>query len=282
MLADLPPFGSGLRRSQDSPREPALSHLFLPFTGRVSPRLARKREPKPTAQLLPTGEMPAKVPLTVLSLYRADAAALLAAAGQNKVIPRRDRYAIMLRQAELELSPVEAANLYWRIDEAGYLPSEKLRWACHQMNLAKQPERVIELLERRLRSDADVPPPVLSELEAAYLSQQRPLDARRAYEQDPPPPTPPRPPVATRRNRFAPGLMGPRVRSPPSSVAKRATRATSSSGTTCLKGGKITPPASTSTQCRPPHRSSRVKTASTPPRCPVFTARMRNDRVAAP
>jgi len=36
----------------------------------VSPRLARKREQKPTVLLLPTGEMLAKVLLTVLSSTR--------------------------------------------------------------------------------------------------------------------------------------------------------------------------------------------------------------------
>ena len=40
---------------------------------RTSRQLARKREPKPTARLFPTGEMLAKVPLTVLSFRGAGA-----------------------------------------------------------------------------------------------------------------------------------------------------------------------------------------------------------------
>ncbi len=59
-------FGSGLRRSQISPREPTLSRLYPSFTRRTSRRPGLKSEQKPTVQLLPAGEMLAKVPLTVL------------------------------------------------------------------------------------------------------------------------------------------------------------------------------------------------------------------------
>jgi hypothetical protein len=137
---------------------------------------------------------------------RSDAAALLARAAQNKAIPPGDRYAIMLRQAELELRPTAAADLCWQVGEAGLLPPEKLLWACHQMNQAKQAERVVMLLERRLRSGVDLPPKVLAELQAAYLAEQRTRDARRACEQDPPPPT--SPPAARQRNTFDPRFGG--------------------------------------------------------------------------
>jgi len=56
-----------LRRWQDSPHEPALSHPFLTFTGRETPGLARKREHKPNAQLFGTGKIFVKVQLAVLS-----------------------------------------------------------------------------------------------------------------------------------------------------------------------------------------------------------------------
>ena len=50
---------------------PLFQTLFLPFTERVSPGLGLKREQKPTVRLFGTGEMLAKVPLTVLSLDKA-------------------------------------------------------------------------------------------------------------------------------------------------------------------------------------------------------------------
>ena len=50
---------------------PLFLTLFLPFTERVSPGFGLKREQKPTVRLFGTGEMLAKVPLTVLSLYKA-------------------------------------------------------------------------------------------------------------------------------------------------------------------------------------------------------------------
>ena len=50
---------------------PLFLTLFLPFTERVSPGLGLKREQKPTVRLFGTGEMLAKVPLTVLSSYKA-------------------------------------------------------------------------------------------------------------------------------------------------------------------------------------------------------------------
>ena len=49
---------------------PLFLTLFLPFTERVSPGLGLKREQKPTVRLFGMGEMLAKVPLTVLSLYK--------------------------------------------------------------------------------------------------------------------------------------------------------------------------------------------------------------------
>ena len=55
--------GSGLRRWQNSPLRPVLSHVFRPFTRRTSRQLALKREQKPTVRLLPTGVMLAKVRL---------------------------------------------------------------------------------------------------------------------------------------------------------------------------------------------------------------------------
>jgi hypothetical protein len=133
---------------------------------------------------------------------RSDAAALLAAAAKNKGVPAGDRYAILLRQAEFESDPNAAADLCWQVEQAGYLPSEKLRWACHRMNAAKQSDRVVAMLEQRLRRGVDVSPRVLSELEAAYLALQRPVDARRAYEQDPPPRHPTGQSVPTPRDFF--------------------------------------------------------------------------------
>ena len=50
---------------------PLFLTLFCRLRGWVRERLARKKEQKPTARLLPTGEILAKVPLAVLSLYKA-------------------------------------------------------------------------------------------------------------------------------------------------------------------------------------------------------------------
>ena len=69
----------------------------------MSPRFGAKREPKPTVRLVPTGEMLAKVPLTVLSFIevavRAELPWLLERSPDRRVAASEDTVSGRLRRA---------------------------------------------------------------------------------------------------------------------------------------------------------------------------------------
>lgn len=60
------------------------------------------------------------------------------------------------------------------------LPVDRYEWACRMWNVAGQPERVIGLLEERLRRGRGLSDSELVELALAYRQANRPVDARRA------------------------------------------------------------------------------------------------------
>jgi hypothetical protein len=96
------------------------------------------------------------------------------------------KHQLLLRQAELTPTLSQSVKLIWRIEGAGHLPHNKLAWASRQLNRAEQSDRVIELLELRLRRGKHVGWDVRSELRTAYLAQDRQQDALRTGKQDDP------------------------------------------------------------------------------------------------
>jgi hypothetical protein len=109
---------------------------------------------------------------------------------------------LRLRQAELTLDPLAAAQTAWQIHQSGRLPGDRLAWACRLWHGAEQPDRVVEAVEDWLRSRPSLPAGVAIQLEAAYADLGRGREAKRAatsgVEEEIPPgeaprPAPPRP-----------------------------------------------------------------------------------------
>ena len=68
----------------------------------------------------------------------------------------------------------------WTVFESGQLPPERVAWAATLMNRAGQFNRVIRVVEARLRAGNTADPAAAWQLHLAYQSSERPLDARRA------------------------------------------------------------------------------------------------------
>ncbi len=129
----------------------------------------------------------------------AEVAAMLAEEAQRG----ENQLAFWLRQAELTDDPAVAGDIVWRLNESGQLTDGQLAWACGLWNGSQRPERVVQVVEARLRAGHDsLEPGVRGELAKAYELLDRPLDARRAW--------------SIERPRFVPvevqpaGAMGPR------------------------------------------------------------------------
>jgi hypothetical protein len=102
------------------------------------------------------------------------------------------RYQLMWRQAVLTPGAKASADLIWQVAQADRLPKDTLAWACQELNRAKQPDRVIDLLESRLRDGSQLILIELAELKTAYEAVGRQQDAVRAGSpaSAPPPPRP--------------------------------------------------------------------------------------------
>ena len=106
--------------------------------------------------------------------------------------------ALWLIQADEEVqqsSPSAAADIGWKLHEAQQLPAERFDWFIARLHAAGQHERVISIVEDRLRDGQTVEANVLhSILSSAYDSVGRKDDANRARS-DPGPPRPTQPPA---------------------------------------------------------------------------------------
>jgi hypothetical protein len=94
------------------------------------------------------------------------------------------RARLHLRQAELVVDPEQSAAICWQLIQEGQMPESRLAWAVHKMQEANRPDWVIELLENRLRAGQTLDDTLRFELETAYRSSNRPVDALRARTQD--------------------------------------------------------------------------------------------------
>ncbi len=91
--------------------------------------------------------------------------------------------ALKLRQAEFyaaRSNSDSAADIGWNLYEAGQLPEERAEWLCGQLAAAGRHDRLVLVVEDRLRSGTGVGKPLLDSLARAYDAVGRPDAARRA------------------------------------------------------------------------------------------------------
>ncbi|MBX9791557.1 MAG: hypothetical protein K2Y37_21765 [Pirellulales bacterium] len=106
----------------------------------------------------------------------AEVAAQLAAAFDQP----RVRWPLVMRQAELTVDAAAAGELWWRAYQSGHLADDKLLAACVAMNDGGRSDRVVEVVEAKIRARHRTAPHLLAVLETAYRRQGRAADARRA------------------------------------------------------------------------------------------------------
>ena len=90
------------------------------------------------------------------------------------------RWPLVTRQAELTVDAAAAGELWWRVYQSGHLPDDKLLAACISMNDGGHSDRVVELVEAKIRASHRSAPNLLGVLETAYRRLGRAADARRA------------------------------------------------------------------------------------------------------
>jgi len=91
--------------------------------------------------------------------------------------------AVRLRQAELyrsRLNSRAAADIAWSLYESKRLPADRFRWLFERLASARQHDRMVRLVEDRLRSGKAVPQELLNDIAPVYELQGRPVDAKRA------------------------------------------------------------------------------------------------------
>jgi len=90
--------------------------------------------------------------------------------------------ALLLRQAEFyaAMSNFDAAvDIGWGLYQARQLPDDRTEWLCRQLAAARRYDQLIQAVETRLRSGADVDKTLLESLAEAYFAVDRPDAARR-------------------------------------------------------------------------------------------------------
>jgi Ca-activated chloride channel family protein len=95
--------------------------------------------------------------------------------------------ALMLRQAELYAARANtdaAAEIGWSLFEAQQLPAERTEWLCRQLAASRRHDRLVQVVEARLRSGAAVEKTLLNSLATAYDVLGQPAAARRVRTND--------------------------------------------------------------------------------------------------
>lgn len=89
---------------------------------------------------------------------------------------------LTLRQAELYAARSNfdaAADLGWKVYEAKQLPEERIEWLCRQLANARRHDKLIQVVEERLRAGSGVDKQLLDSLATAYDVLGRPAAAKR-------------------------------------------------------------------------------------------------------
>jgi hypothetical protein len=117
-----------------------------------------------------------ELPSLLAEIRRASDVALLAKQVADPDLLR----AMIVRQAALMQDPAESAKLLVTALSNGELPDDQLPWAARVLLDGRQAQRLVSLLEDRLRRDKPLSPEVRELLQRAYESLNRPHDADRA------------------------------------------------------------------------------------------------------
>ena len=91
--------------------------------------------------------------------------------------------ALSLRQAELSAARSDfaaASDAGWKVYESKELPIDRIEWLCRVLASAREHERLIQVVEDRLRSSGKVEPQLLDWVALAYEAVGRSEAARRA------------------------------------------------------------------------------------------------------
>jgi hypothetical protein len=94
---------------------------------------------------------------------------------------------LLLRRAELcaaALNRDDAANIAWSLYRTNRLPTDRFDWLSQRLSEAEKHDRLITVIESRLRSGSQLSQDRLHWLASAYSALGRPIDAARARTND--------------------------------------------------------------------------------------------------